>query len=96
MAGEELDLTERLNNNNINCYMGRGGDTNDIQQIRMECGKEELKLSESLPVVSDCMQPHELYSPWSSPGQNSGVGDSEKWKWKSLSCVQLFMTPQTI
>ena len=40
MAGEELDLTERLNNNNINCYMGRGGDTNDIQQIRMDSQNE--------------------------------------------------------
>ena len=25
-------------------------------------------------VVSDSLQPHELYSPWNSPGQNTGVG----------------------
>ena len=25
-------------------------------------------------VVSDCLQPHGLYSPWNSPGQNTGVG----------------------
>ena len=25
-------------------------------------------------VVSYCLRPHELYSPWSSPGQNTGVG----------------------
>ena len=25
-------------------------------------------------VVSDSLRPHELYSPWNSPGQNTGVG----------------------
>ena len=25
-------------------------------------------------VVFDCLQPHELYSPWNSLGQNTGVG----------------------
>ena len=30
--------------------------------------------SESRSVVSDCLQPHGLYSPWNSPGQNTGVG----------------------
>ena len=30
--------------------------------------------SESLSVVSDSLRPHGVYSPWSSPGQNSGVG----------------------
>ena len=30
--------------------------------------------SESCSVMSDSLQPHGLYSPWSSPGQNSGVG----------------------
>ena len=24
--------------------------------------------------MSDSLQPHELYSPWNSPGQNTGVG----------------------
>ena len=33
------------------------------------CGK-----SESHSVVSDSLQPHGLYSPWNSPGQNTGVG----------------------
>ena len=31
--------------------------------------------SESCSVVSDSFQPHELYSPWNSPGQNSGDGN---------------------
>ena len=30
--------------------------------------------SESHPVVSDSLQRHVLYSPWNSPGQNTGVG----------------------
>ena len=30
--------------------------------------------SESRPVVSDSLQPHGLYSPWNSLGQNTGVG----------------------
>ena len=30
--------------------------------------------SESHSVVSDCLQPHRLYSPQNSPGQNTGVG----------------------
>ena len=31
-----------------------------------------VKVSRS--VVSDSLQPHGLYSPWNSPGQNTGVG----------------------
>ena len=30
--------------------------------------------SESHSVVSDALRPHGLYSPWNSPGQNTGVG----------------------
>ena len=30
--------------------------------------------SESLSVMSDSLQPNGLYSPWNSPGQNTGVG----------------------
>ena len=33
-----------------------------------------VKWSESSSVVSDCLWPHGLYSPWNSPGQNTGVG----------------------
>ena len=31
--------------------------------------------SESCSVVSDSLQPQGLYSPWNSPGQNTGVGN---------------------
>ena len=33
-----------------------------------------MKRNESGSVVSDSLWPHELYSPWNSPGQNTGVG----------------------
>ena len=33
----------------------------------------EVKWSESRSVVSDSLRPHGLYSPWDSPGQNTGV-----------------------
>ena len=29
--------------------------------------------SESRSVVSDCLRPHAQYSPWNSPGQNTGM-----------------------
>ena len=42
--------------------------------------------SESLSVVSDSLRPHGLYSPWNSPGQNTGV--------RSLSLLQgIFPSP---
>ena len=31
-------------------------------------------ISESRSVMSDSLQPHGLFSPWTSPGQNIGVG----------------------
>ena len=34
----------------------------------------QVSESESRSVVSDSLQPHGLYSPWNSPGQNTGVG----------------------
>ena len=41
---------------------------------------------ESRPVTSDSLQPHGLYSPWNSPGQNTGVG--------SLSLLQRIFPTQ--
>ena len=42
--------------------------------------------SESRSVVSNPLQPHGLYSPWNSPGNNTGVG--------SLSLLQGIFPPQ--
>ena len=36
--------------------------------------KRMCKESESCLVMSDSLPPHGLYSPWNSPGQNTGVG----------------------
>ena len=33
-----------------------------------------MVVSESHSVVSDSLRPHGLYTPWNSPGQNTGVG----------------------
>ena len=33
-----------------------------------------MKESESHSVMSDSLRPHGLYSPWNSPGQNTGAG----------------------
>ena len=41
--------------------------------------------SESCLVMSDSLQPHRLYSPWNSPGQNTGV--------HSLSLLQGILQP---
>ena len=38
------------------------------------CGDLNGKWSESHTVVSDSLWPHRLYSPWYSPGQNTGKG----------------------
>ena len=44
--------------------------------------------SEILSVMSDSLRPHGLYSPWNSPGQNTGVG--------SLSLLQgIFLTQES-
>ena len=37
--------------------------------------------SESRSVVSDSLWPHGLYSPWNSPGQNTGVGSHFLLQW---------------
>ena len=42
--------------------------------------------SESRSVMSDSSRPHGLYSPWSSPGQNTGAG--------SLSLLQVIFPTQ--
>ena len=42
--------------------------------------------NESCSVMSNCLPPHGLYSPWNSPGQNTGVG--------SLSLLQGLLPTQ--
>ena len=42
--------------------------------MRKKKKTQRLNESESHSVVSDSLQPHGLYSPWNSPGQNTGMG----------------------
>ena len=42
-------------------------------------------LSESHSVVSNSLWPHALYSPWNSPGQNTGVGSLSLLQWIFLT-----------
>ena len=45
-----------------------------LSSLLVPPGKPQERVSESCSVVSDSLQPHRLYSPWDSPGQNNGVG----------------------
>ena len=50
------------------------------------------RLSQSsawVPVAQSCptLQPCGLYSPWDSPGQNTGVGSSQPRNWTGVSCT---------
>ena len=36
--------------------------------------EQDMRESESCSVISNSLRPHELYSPWNSPHQNTGVG----------------------
>ena len=50
------------------CYMS-------VQMCYTQCLWSWLTFrSESHSVVSNSLQPHGLYSPWNSPGRNTGVG----------------------
>ena len=43
-----------------------------INNMVLKCSR--VQNSESHSVISDSLRSHELYSPWNSPGQNTGVG----------------------
>ena len=58
---------------------------NDLKRNIMRISKMWCE-SESHSVVSNSLQPHGLYSPWNSPGQNTGVG--------SLSLLQGYFPTQ--
>ena len=52
------------------------------------CASKVKSESEGHSVVSNSLQPHGCYSPWNSPGQNTGVG--------SLSLLQqIFLTQES-
>ena len=56
-------------------HMPQGSDAGALQLLSVCSGAWELRQeNESRSVVSDSLRPHGLYSPWNSPGQNTGVG----------------------
>ena len=85
---KELDTTEQLHFTSLH-FFGTGMKTDLFQccghcwafQIcwHIECSTftvssfENENESESSSVVSDSLRPHGQYSPWNSPGQNTGV-----------------------
>ena len=46
----------------------------DLEDLTMDILNSGESESDSHAVVSDSLRPHGLYSPWNSPGQNTGVG----------------------
>ena len=71
-TGHNKNIHHKLKSNNLKVNRNitnkwiRGKNTRKIPLIQSE--------SESCSVVSDSLRPHGLYSPWNSPGQNTGVG----------------------
>ena len=55
-------------------FIGSHGIESYLLNEKQKRAKSEK--SKICSVVSDFLQPHGLYSPWNSPGQNTGVGRS--------------------
>ena len=53
---------------------GHPPDSTNQSKSQAKLKAREVKWSESCSVVSDSLWAHGLYSPWSSPGQNTGAG----------------------
>ena len=70
------DLPDHRDWSHVSCLAGGffttepPGNSNTVDVFNASC----TWLSESHSVVSDSLRPHGLYSPWNSPGQNTGVG----------------------
>ena len=67
-------------------WAGRRSNQSTVREINPEYALKILMVkltveSESRSVVSDSMRPHELYSPWNPPGQNTGVGSLSLLQW---------------
>ena len=54
--------------------MGKDQIPGGVLYVRSTVGTTVKVISESHSVMSDSLQLHGLYSPWNSPGQNTGVG----------------------
>ena len=58
-------------NPHLLCLLHWQADSLPLSHLR---SSQDREVSENLSFVSDSLQPHGLYSPWNSPGQNTGVG----------------------
>ena len=56
------------------CGDGIASRSSQLKEQGNICGYTNLCICESGSVMSNSLQPHGLYSPWSSPGQNTEVG----------------------
>ena len=79
-------LTQGLNPGLLNC-----------RQI-LYCHRALCSSSESESHSASSLRPHRIYSPWDSPGQNTGVGSlsllqgifpTQEWNWGLLHCRRI-------
>ena len=54
---------------------------NQKKKSKLKSLNTKSRESESCSVVSSSLQPHVLYSPWNSPGQNTGLGSLSLHQW---------------
>ena len=52
----------------------RGRGLSSSMRLKARRGNSRAEANESRSVVSESFRPHGLFSPWNSPGQNTGVG----------------------
>ena len=62
-----------IENTCLSAYWAKGNKAAEIGFI-LKTDKGSLVKSESRSVVFNSLQPHGLYCPWNSPGQNTEVG----------------------
>ena len=81
------------------CGDGIASRSSQLKEQGNICGYTNLCICESGSVMSNSLQPHGLYSPWSSPGQNTEVlaqrlaqGEARDPTWANKRQVGLLMT----
>ena len=71
-----LYLIHRMSSSPISCLTPQiyNTDTDTLRHTHTQTHRHTHIHYESCSVVFDSLRPHGLYSPWNSPGQNTGVG----------------------
>ena len=75
-----------LNTSSLPLSHFNSSETPTLDILDLLCYESE---SESHSVVSDSLQPRGLYSPWNSPGQNTGIGSVQFSRSVVSNCLQL-------